>query len=93
MTVHGDHEPEEEDEYRLKMRAEVGAESPFWTERGEMVFLEDLAFDDELRDRLNRWAENAAWEPNEASQILGKALLSEAQRQLPEPYELVWDND
>ena len=40
------------------MRAEIGAEHPFWTERGSLVDDERLPLPDDLRQRVRKWVED-----------------------------------
>lgn len=46
---------------RVVMRAEVGAESPLWDERGEMVWLDSLGLPPDLQHALTKWAD-VAWQ-------------------------------
>jgi hypothetical protein len=64
------------------MRAEVGAESPIWTEQGEMVWLDQLPVGPELRDALVRWANDAWHHPSSAE---GEALHAQLREELGPP--------
>lgn len=76
---------------RLRMQAEIGAESPFWTDRGEMFSLEDLPLDSTLCKRLEEWAAQA-WTGQKEVDSHGRVLFQEAAHQLGDDYELVWDD-
>ena len=51
---------------RLVMRAEYGAEHPFWTERGELVDDGELSLPADLRQRVRQWAEGL-WDLEEGT--------------------------
>jgi hypothetical protein len=76
---------------RLLFRAEVGAESPLWDERGAMVSLDVLALPRDLRDALATWA-NVGWERGgEAGHEEGRRLYVQVADALV-PIEVIWDN-
>ena len=75
----------------LRMRPEVGAESPLWTARGEMVELHTLPLEPALRRRLEQWAERA-WEGNdESDRSVGRQLFEDVTRALGTEFSVVWD--
>lgn len=82
-----------ENRIRLMMRAEIGAESPLWTDRGEMVWLEELPLEPVLRRELQEWNDLAWNSPDRVIQARGRTLFDEAARQLGDGYELMWDSE
>ena len=77
---------------RLVMRAEIGAESPFWDEDGVMVWLDSLPLPANLQDALTRWADKG-WEgDDDAIAGEGRRLYAEVVERLAGT-EVVWDND
>lgn len=90
-------EPEDPDPelYRLRMRAEVGAESPLWTESGTLVDLDQLPLSPELQDALGLWADQL-WEhlhdPSAEWRSRGKALHASLVQELGPDYEVLFDD-
>ena len=77
---------------RLVMRAETGAESPFWDEDGAMVWLDTLPLPPDLQDALTRWADQG-WEgDDEAVTAEGRRLYAQVVERLVGT-EVVWGND
>ena len=76
---------------RLTMRAEVGAESPLWTERGHMVWLDQLPISEDLQHALGRWAEQVLLTAPEPWQAEGDALYAQVVAELGPGYEVVLD--
>lgn len=74
---------------RLRMRAAVGAESPLWTERGEMVWLDELPISEELQQALGRWAERVLLQPMDQWEAEGDALHARLLGELGPDYEVV----
>ena len=76
----------------LVMRAEVGAESPLWDEKGDLVWLDSLPLSPQLQEELADWAD-IAWERwDEAVQAQGKRLYGEVARALDGRCLVVWDH-
>ncbi len=74
------------------MRAEIGAESPFWGEDGAMVHLDSLPLPTDLQDALTRWADKG-WEgDDEADDAEGRRLYAEVVERLVGTV-VVWNND
>jgi len=77
---------------RLRMRAEVGAESPLWTERGHMVWLDQLPISQDLRDALGHWAEQVFLGDVAPWQSKGEALHARLVGELGPGYEVVLED-
>ena len=80
---------------RLRMRAEVGAESPLWTETGTLVDLDQLPLSSELSDALGRWADDY-WDNMHDPRVLwdrrGDALYLRLVEELGPEYEVSLDD-
>jgi len=69
--------------------ADYGAESPFWNDRREMVWLETLSLSEELQEALENWANRAADEWDDPKIIEeGDELFQRAGHELGSRYVL-----
>ncbi len=91
LQMDEEHDPEL---YRLRMRAEVGAESPLWTEQGDLAFVDMLPIDAELQEALGVWADQV-WDnlqgPSAEWRDAGKALHLRLVQELGPDYSVVLD--
>lgn len=81
---------------RILMRAEIGAETPFWTCYGTLLDDDDVPLSDSLRRRLRSWAD-ALYEAEEGTPAArrwdaeGLTLYEEVRQEVGSRYDVFYD--
>lgn len=75
----------------LCMYADWGAESPIWDQHGDMVWLDSLPIDAELRQSLESWAAkyDEMWDEDDWNEE-GKRLCTAVGESLGDAYVITW---
>jgi len=78
---------------RLLFRAEAGADSPLWTDRGHLLDPASLGLPADLTEQLQAWVAVAEYSDDHEVVARGRQLCRVCAEALQDRYEVLWDPD